>query len=104
MYSVALAFSSDRAGDRGRAGMVSGVMNTALPVLALPQSRRGFCKIALGFFKTCIFEGVTEPSPQEPCVHSLRSAEFCGFEALLLLIVSDHVPFFNFTKNVGWFQ
>lgn len=38
------------------------------------------------------------------CAHNLQSREFCGLEALLLLIVFDHVPFFNFTKMLVGFD
>ena len=41
---------------------------------------------------------------QETCVQSLKSRECCGLEALVLLIVFDHVPYFNFTKMLVGFS
>ena len=37
-------------------------------------------------------------------MQSLQSSECCGLEALLLLIVFDHVPYFNFTKMLVGFN
>ena len=41
---------------------------------------------------------------QETCVQSLKSRECCGLEALVLLIVFDHVPYFNYTKMLVGFS
>ena len=41
---------------------------------------------------------------QETCVQSLKSRECCGLEALVLLIVFDHVPYFNCTKMLVGFS